>query len=51
LIVAHRFSTIRHAHRIVVLHKGKIVEQGTQEELMAGNGQFYRLATLQAVAR
>jgi len=51
LIVAHRFSTIRHAHRIVVLHQGKIVEQGTQEELMARNGQFARLAKLQVVAR
>ena len=49
LIVAHRFSTIRHAHRIVVLHGGRIVEVGTQEELLARQGQFYRLAKLQAV--
>jgi len=49
LIVAHRFSTIRHAHRIVVLHQGAIVEQGTQEELMARNGHFARLANLQAM--
>jgi ATP-binding cassette subfamily B protein len=49
LIVAHRFSTIRHAHRIVVLHGGKIVEVGTQAELMMKRGQFFRLATLQAV--
>ncbi|MDR3457038.1 MAG: ABC transporter ATP-binding protein [Verrucomicrobiae bacterium] len=49
LIVAHRFSTIRHAHRIVVLHKGAIVEQGTQDELLARNGQFSRLARLQGV--
>ena len=40
LIVAHRFSTIRHAHRIVVLSHGKIVEQGTQTELLARDGQF-----------
>ena len=51
LIVAHRFSTIRHAHRIMVLHGGRIVEQGTQAELMAKEGQFSRLAKLQAVAR
>jgi ATP-binding cassette subfamily B protein len=51
LIVAHRFSTIRHAHRIVVLHGGKIVEQGTQAELMAQAGQFSRLAKLQALAK
>jgi len=47
LIVAHRFSTIRHAHRIVVLHGGQIVEIGTHDGLMAKNGYFYRLATLQ----
>ena len=48
LIVAHRFSTIRHAQRIVVLHGGKIVETGTQDELMARQGQFYQLAQLQS---
>lgn len=47
LIVAHRFSSIRHAHRVVVLHGGRIVELGTQEELMAKRGQFHRLAQLQ----
>jgi ATP-binding cassette subfamily B protein len=50
LIVAHRFSTIRHAHRIVVLHAGRLVEIGTQEELMALNGHFSRLARLQSFA-
>lgn len=49
LIVAHRFSTIRHAHRIVVLQRGRIVEQGTQAELLARQGHFYRLAQLQLV--
>ena len=49
LIVAHRFSTIRHAHRIIVLHRGRLVEQGTQPELMNRQGQFYRLAQLQSV--
>ena len=47
LIVAHRFSTIRHAHRIVVLRGGRVVETGTQEELMAREGHFFRLAALQ----
>ncbi len=51
LIVAHRFSTIRQAHRIVVLQKGKIVEQGTQDELLARKGQFFKLAQLQMVDR
>lgn len=49
LIVAHRFSTIRHAHRVVVLCRGQIVEQGTHTELLAREGHFYRLARLQHV--
>jgi ATP-binding cassette subfamily B protein len=49
LIVAHRFSTIRHAHRIVVLHRGAIMDQGTLPELLARSGYFARLAALQAV--
>jgi ATP-binding cassette, subfamily B, bacterial len=48
LIVAHRFSTIRHANRIVVLHSGRIVEMGTREELLALNGRFTHLASLQS---
>ena len=48
LIVAHRFSTIRQAHRIVVLQGGTIVEVGTQAELRALEGQFSRLANLQS---
>jgi ATP-binding cassette, subfamily B, bacterial len=48
LIVAHRFSSIRHAHRVVVLQAGRIVETGTHEELLARRGQFFRLAQLQA---
>ena len=50
LIVAHRFSTIRHAHRIVVLRSGRIVESGTQAELLARQGHFFRLAALQMAA-
>ena len=45
-IVAHRLSTIRNADRIVVLENGKCVEMGTYDELMAKQGKFYELKTL-----
>jgi len=50
LIVAHRFSTIRHTHRVVVLRAGRIIEIGTQAELLARQGPFFQLAALQTVA-
>lgn len=50
LIVAHRFSTIRHAHRVVVLQRGRIVEAGSPSELLARGGYFQRLSALQSVA-
>lgn len=43
LIVAHRLSTVKRADKIIVLHKGEIVESGTHEELIAHKGYFYRL--------
>ena len=43
LIVAHRLSTVRHADNIIVLEKGKIVEQGTHEELTIKHGAYYTL--------
>lgn len=47
LIVAHRLSTIQNADQIIVLHKGKIREQGTHQELLAGQGLYYKLWRLQ----
>lgn len=43
VIIAHRISTIRHAHRIIMLDNGRIVETGTFDDLMKKNGQFARL--------
>jgi ATP-binding cassette subfamily B multidrug efflux pump len=47
IIIAHRLSTIKHVDRIIVLHKGHIVEEGTHEELLERNGYYYRLYQLQ----
>ena len=47
LVIAHRLSTIREADRIIVLHKGKLVEQGTHQELLAQGGLYLALHSLQ----
>lgn len=49
IVIAHRLSTIINCDRIIVLDKGRVVEQGTYDELMENEGLFYRLASRQLV--
>ena len=48
ILISHRFSTVRHADRICVLERGKVVELGTHDELMARNGRYRTMFDLQA---
>jgi len=50
LLISHRFSSVRSADRILVLHEGRLVEQGSHRELMAANGRYAEMFTLQASA-
>jgi ATP-binding cassette subfamily B protein len=51
LVIAHRLSTVRHADRIVVMERGRIVEQGRHDELLAINGNYTNLWQVQAGER
>jgi ATP-binding cassette subfamily B protein len=48
ILISHRFSTVRAADRIIVIHNGEILEQGNHESLLAENGQYAHLFKLQA---
>lgn len=48
IFISHKFSTIKDARRIIVLDKGKIIEDGTHEILMKENGKYAKLYTIQA---
>ena len=47
IVAAHRFSTIKCADKIVVLEKGKVVEEGTSAQLLNINGIYHHMVTLQ----
>lgn len=47
LVIAHRLSTVKNANLVCVVHKGKIVEQGTHEQLIQKNGLYNKLVKRQ----
>jgi subfamily B ATP-binding cassette protein MsbA len=49
-VIAHRLSTIQKADTIVVMKKGKIVEQGKHEELLAKKGEYFKLVSMQSLS-
>jgi ATP-binding cassette, subfamily B, bacterial len=48
ILISHRFSTVRHADRICVLEKGRVIELGTHDQLIAKNGRYRTMFDLQA---
>ena len=48
-MIAHRLSTLRKANRILVVDKGRIIENGSHEELMAKKGKYYKLIQIQSL--
>ena len=51
LMIAHRLSTLKRANRIIVVDNGKIIENGSPEELMALKGKYYKLVQIQSMAQ
>ena len=50
VLISHRFSSVRSADRIYVLDRGRVVEQGSHDELIAAGGRYAELFALQAAA-
>ena len=47
---AHRLSTLRKANKIIVVDKGRIIENGSHDELMALKGKYYKLIEIQSLS-
>lgn len=51
LVIAHRLSTVKNADKIILLDKGKIVEEGDHDQLIAKKGKYYEMYQAQSTAR
>lgn len=49
IMIAHRLSTVKNADTIAVIHHGRVVEQGTHQELLAMNGYYAGLVSAQMI--
>jgi ABC-type multidrug transport system fused ATPase/permease subunit len=49
-VIAHRLSTIRRAHLILLMENGRIIERGTHDELMRGQGTYFDMVQRQAAS-